>query len=80
MGKNDTIEELGFEEALSRLEDIVDRLSTGSGNLDELVRMYETGIKYLNQCRQKLEEAETKISILSKDLPKVNGGEEEDGL
>jgi exonuclease VII small subunit len=44
------------------------------------VRLYETGIKYLNSCKIKLEEAETKISILSLDLPKLKDKEEEDGF
>lgn len=69
MDINETMEELSFEQALGKLEDIVDHLSSGSGNLDELLRMYELGIKYLNQCKSKLEEAEAKISILSKDIP-----------
>lgn len=86
MEKNDTTsktKELSFEQALQKLEEIVERLSSGSANLEELVNMYETGISYLNQCRSKLEAAETKISILSKDMEKTNQKpttEEEDGL
>ncbi len=80
MENTDNFSELSFEQALTRLEDIVEALSTGNGNLDELIRLYEVGIKYLNQCKLKLDEAETKISILSRDLPKLNGKEDKDGL
>ncbi|MDZ4121674.1 MAG: exodeoxyribonuclease VII small subunit [Candidatus Cloacimonadaceae bacterium] len=80
MENRENIEELSFEQALTRLEDIVERLSTGSGNLDEIVRMYETGIKYLSHCRAKLEEAETKISTIRTDMAKTVAKEEEDGL
>ncbi len=80
MDKNDNLDDLSFEQALTKLEEIVESLSTGSGNLDEMVRLYEAGIKYLNGCKTKLEEAETKISILSQDLPKLKDKEDENGL
>ncbi len=80
MEKNEINTELSFEQALVKLEEIVEQLSTGSGSLEELVRQYEIGIKYLNQCRSKLEEAETRINILSKEIPNTNNREDNNGF
>ncbi|PKN80350.1 MAG: exodeoxyribonuclease VII small subunit [Candidatus Cloacimonetes bacterium HGW-Cloacimonetes-1] len=80
MEKNEINSELSFEQALVKLEEIVEQLSTGSGSLEELVRQYEIGIKYLNQCRSKLEEAETRINILSKEIPNATNREDNNGF
>ena len=41
---NDKLKSLSFEAALKELERIVEHLSTGEANLDELLQMYEEGI------------------------------------
>jgi len=62
------INAMSFEESLKELEKIVDRLSTGETNLDELLSLYEAGVAYLKHCQSRLSSAEAKIKILSEQL------------
>ena len=58
---------LKFEEALKKLEAIVEGLEQGKISLDDSLKKYEEGIKLAKFCSEKLEEAERKIEILTKD-------------
>ena len=60
-----------FEEAVSRLEEIVQLLESGELPLDEMVRLYEEGQKLIAFCQQKLADAERRIKIVTLN----NGGE-----
>lgn len=59
-----------FEGLLKRLEEIVETLENGSISLDDVMNMYEEGVKLSKQCLGQLSEAEIKLKRLSKD---VNG-------
>ena len=59
-----------FEHSMKRLEEIVDKLESGSVSLDNVMELYEEGIKISKQCLEKLTQAELKLKKLSKD---VNG-------
>ena len=65
MGKpgkqSDDMVELSFEEALTNLEEIIQRMESGEAPLDSLVTHYQTGVKMLKLCRNKIEGAEMKI-------------------
>lgn len=50
-----------FEEALGRLEVILEAMETGEVALDELVSKYEEGVDLLKTCHARLHEAELKI-------------------
>lgn len=54
-----------FEQALDRLEKIVQRLEGGQLALSESLAQYEHGVKYLQYCYRQLERAERKIELLS---------------
>ena len=54
-------DELGFEEAMKRLDDLVESMESGNAPLSELVDRYEEGAKLLKDCRKRLELAELKI-------------------
>lgn len=58
---------LKFEEALKKLESIVDGLEQGKISLEDSLKKYEEGTKLAKFCSEKLEEAEKKIEILTKD-------------
>lgn len=58
--------EMKFEEALKKLEKIVDDLEKGSLSLDEALARYEEGIKLSRLCGKKLEAAKKKVEILVK--------------
>jgi exodeoxyribonuclease VII small subunit len=53
-----------FEEQLTALESVVERLERGELSLDESVRLFEEGIKLSNACKKELEAAEGKIQLL----------------
>ena len=56
--------EMKFEEALKRLEKIVEELEDGSLSLDDSLDKYEEGIKLSKACAKKLEVARKKVEIL----------------
>ncbi len=53
-----------FEEALARLEQIVDELEGGDLTLDDSIAKYEEGVKTLKQCYAILHDAEKRVEIL----------------
>lgn len=63
-------ENLSFESAIVRLEEIVKLLEKGNSSLDESLKLYEEGISLVRYCNTALDTAENKIKILSAD----NGG------
>jgi len=58
------MEELGFEEAMKRLEAIVDRLEEGNLLLEEALQAFEEGVRLARICSKRLEEGEKKVSVL----------------
>lgn len=55
-----------FEDALSRLEEIVQKMEAGDLSLDESLKAFEEGIKLVRLCSKKLEETERRIELLMK--------------
>jgi exodeoxyribonuclease VII small subunit len=53
-----------FEDQLTALESVVERLERGELSLDESVRLFEEGVKLSNACKKELEAAEGKMQIL----------------
>ncbi|GGA59065.1 exodeoxyribonuclease 7 small subunit [Edaphobacter acidisoli] len=54
----------GFEDKLTALEQVVERLERGDLSLDESVKLFEEGVKLSDDCKKELEAAEGKIQIL----------------
>ncbi len=54
-----------FEEALTRLEEIVRRMETGKLSLDETAALYEEGLALTKLCRGKLEQVRAKVMKLT---------------
>lgn len=54
-------EELSFEQALSNLEEIIRQMESGEAPLESLVTHYQTGVKMLKLCRERIDSAEMKI-------------------
>ncbi len=55
---------IAFEEALEKLEAILESMESGDIPLADLVTKFEEGNKLLRLCQQRLEEAELKIEKL----------------
>ena len=53
-----------FEEAMERLEAIVQTLEQGEVPLEDSLKAFEEGMKLAKFCSEKLEEAEKKVSLL----------------
>jgi exodeoxyribonuclease VII small subunit len=53
-----------FEEHLTQLESVVERLERGDLSLDESVRLFEDGMKLSGACKKDLEQAEGRIQVL----------------
>ena len=57
---------LPFEEALQKLEAIVETMEAGELPLETLIARYEEGTRLAKVCQEKLAEAELKIQQLEK--------------
>jgi exodeoxyribonuclease VII small subunit len=58
-------EPLSFEDALRRLEEIVEDMEEGQLGLNESLARYEEGVTLLRQSYELLQKAERKIELLS---------------
>ena len=59
-------DKLSFEEAMSKLEEVVKDLEDESISLDSAMEKFETGVKLSELCLKKLNEAEKKIEELTR--------------
>lgn len=57
---------LSFEDALAKLEHIVESMESGDVPLADLLARFEEGTKLLKICESRLKEAELKIEQLKK--------------
>ncbi|MFO7991264.1 MAG: exodeoxyribonuclease VII small subunit [Thermoplasmata archaeon] len=60
------VEDMDFQEAIEKLEEINDKLEMNRASLEEAIKMYELGMKLVKHCSKKLEEAEGEIKKISK--------------
>lgn len=56
-----------YEEAISRLEEIVELLEKNEVSLDESMKLFEEGTKLTAFCSDKLKDAQQKITKLTKE-------------
>ena len=56
--------EITFENAIERLEAIVEMLENGDAPLDESLSLFEEGVKLVKLCNDKLEVAEASVNKL----------------
>ncbi|MCX7981498.1 MAG: exodeoxyribonuclease VII small subunit [Syntrophales bacterium] len=55
-----------FEDAVRRLEEIVEIMERGDLSLEDSLKAFEEGVKLVRICTKKLEEAERKVEMLIK--------------
>jgi exodeoxyribonuclease VII small subunit len=53
---------LTYEQAYTKLEEILNKLESSSASLDESLTLYEEGISLYKHCNKLLEDAKLKIS------------------
>ena len=62
--------EMSFEDAIERLEQIVKSLEDGKSPLDTSLKLFEEGVKLVVDCKAQLDNAEQRVKVL---LEKGNG-------
>lgn len=55
-----------FEDAMARLQEIIEKLESGEEPLDNSLKLYEEGAKLSAFCYKTLDAAEQKVTELSK--------------
>lgn len=66
MGDKQSDNNMTFEAALLRLENIVQGMESGKIDLDSMLRSFEEGQRLIQFCNGKLNEVERKIEKLAK--------------
>ena len=56
-----------FEQSLTELEEIVKQLEEGDLELEESLKLFETGVRLSRECRDRLTTAERRIEVLMKE-------------
>ena len=59
--------DIRFEDALQRLELLVDQLEAGNLALEESLKVFEEGVGLARRCAKYLDEADKRIEILTRD-------------
>ncbi|MCC6321724.1 MAG: exodeoxyribonuclease VII small subunit [Phycisphaerales bacterium] len=80
------IARLEFEQAVSQIESIIDRIEGGEVGLEESLREYERGVLLVAHCRAKLDRAQQQVDDLTRRLeqadehpePSAAGAEDDD--
>lgn len=61
------IDDLSFEDALKRLEEIVRQLESGEAKLGDAITLYEEGTRLRQQCSARLDAAQARIEAIRLD-------------
>lgn len=60
-----TPDDLSFEDALSELESLVERMEQDELSLEDSLKSFERGVALTRTCQQALKAAEQKVEILT---------------
>ncbi|ADH60862.1 exodeoxyribonuclease VII, small subunit [Thermoanaerobacter mathranii subsp. mathranii str. A3] len=70
-------EELSFEEEMTKLEEILNKLEKGNLLLEESFNLFKEGIEISKRLEKKLREVEGKITLLINESEEIDFKEEE---
>ncbi len=59
------MKKINYEKAVTRLEEITDKLENGNLPLEEMMKLYEEGTALASECSKLLDAAQLKITELS---------------
>lgn len=62
---NNINEQMTFETAIARLEEIVRLLESGNAPLDKSLSLFEEGVSLVKLCNSRLDTAEQRVKILT---------------
>ena len=60
-----SVEQLSFEDALKRLEEIVRTLEKGEAPLDQSIELYQEGDRLRRHCEARLKDAQARIEQIA---------------
>lgn len=63
--KEEAENDMTIEEIFNALDGLIDRLESGKGSLEDSFKDYETGMKLVKSCNEKIEKIEKQVQILS---------------
>ncbi len=66
------IEDLSYEEAFERLQEIIKLLEHGNVSLDDSIKYYEQGVLLKTYCEDRLKKAELKIKSVLRETKDVD--------
>jgi len=69
-------EPVSIENAMERLENLVAEMESGQLPLDKLIGRYEEGVKLVRLCQEKLDAAEQKIQVITRNASGPSGLED----
>ena len=61
-------EEVSFESAMERLDEIVSSMEGERMSLEDMVRSYEEGVRLLRVCRGRIDTAKRRVEMITADL------------
>jgi exodeoxyribonuclease VII small subunit len=65
IGETSTVDQLSFEDALKRLEEIVRTLEKGDAPLDQSIELYQEGDRLRRHCEARLKDAQARIEQIA---------------
>ena len=77
MSKNTEKKELSLEQAMARIEQILQILDSGQGTLDESLALCEEGTTLVRFCNEKLQQAKLRVKEV---MAKNESNESEENL
>lgn len=58
--------DLSFEDALARLEELIERIESGEIGLEKAIAEYERGVTLIRRCKDILQKAEQRVDELTR--------------
>jgi len=71
MARNKKNPVLDFEQSLSELGQLIEKMEQGNLSLEDSLQQFERGIILIRECQKTLAEAEQKVQILMKQSDEV---------
>jgi exodeoxyribonuclease VII small subunit len=73
-----SLDDLSFEEAYGRLEEVLSRLQMGNMTLDDSLATYEEGMALAAHCQTLLDAAELRVEALERVAEVANGDDDDE--
>jgi len=71
--KPNSADPVSIETAMERLEKLVGEMESGELPLEQLITRYEEGVKLVRHCQEKLDAAEQRIKMITRDASGPSG-------